>query len=101
MSSCPWSGATSSDLCTTCVQEGRFEGLENGPKQRKINNRLASRCYGREAQQFGTALKSGRSGLSATPAAAIKATSPMRYARDEPPTPPRCMVASKPDGSHS
>src|SRR3981189_2016049 len=31
-----------SDLCTTCVQEGGFEGPENGPKQRRINNRLLS-----------------------------------------------------------
>src|SRR5271170_5457729 len=30
------------DLCTTCVQEGGFEGPENGPKQRRINNRLLS-----------------------------------------------------------
>jgi hypothetical protein len=29
-------------LCTFCVQEGRFEGPENGPKQRRINNRLLS-----------------------------------------------------------
>jgi hypothetical protein len=29
-------------LCTTCVQEGGFEGPENGPKQRRINNRLLS-----------------------------------------------------------
>jgi len=28
------------DLCTSCVQEGGFEGPENGPKQRRINNRL-------------------------------------------------------------
>jgi len=27
-------------LRTTCVQEGGFEGPENGPKQRRINNRL-------------------------------------------------------------
>jgi hypothetical protein len=38
----PWSGATSSELCTSCVQEGGFEGPENGPKQRRINNRLLS-----------------------------------------------------------
>jgi hypothetical protein len=31
-----------SDLCTTCVQEGGFEGPEYGPKQRRINNRLLS-----------------------------------------------------------
>src|SRR5437660_8456276 len=30
------------DLCTSCVQEGGFEGPENGPKQRRINNRLLS-----------------------------------------------------------
>jgi len=30
------------DLCTTCVQEGGFDGPENGPKQRRINNRLLS-----------------------------------------------------------
>src|ERR1700674_1412372 len=30
------------DLGTTCVQEGGFEGPENGPKQRRINNRLLS-----------------------------------------------------------
>src|SRR6266699_3117698 len=30
------------DLCTVCVQEGGFEGPENGPKQRRINNRLLS-----------------------------------------------------------
>jgi len=30
------------DLCTTCVQEGGFEGPEIGPKQRRINNRLLS-----------------------------------------------------------
>jgi hypothetical protein len=30
------------DLCTTYVQEGGFEGPENGPKQRRINNRLLS-----------------------------------------------------------
>ena len=29
-------------LCTSCVQEGGFEGPENGPKQRRINNRLLS-----------------------------------------------------------
>jgi len=29
-------------LCTNCVQEGGFEGPENGPKQRRINNRLLS-----------------------------------------------------------
>ena len=29
-------------LCTVCVQEGGFEGPENGPKQRRINNRLLS-----------------------------------------------------------
>src|SRR5438046_6847543 len=29
-------------LCTTCVQEGGFEGPKNGPKQRRINNRLLS-----------------------------------------------------------
>ena len=29
-------------LSTTCVQEGGFEGPENGPKQRRINNRLLS-----------------------------------------------------------
>jgi len=29
-------------LCTTCVQEGGLEGPENGPKQRRINNRLLS-----------------------------------------------------------
>src|SRR5438874_1191322 len=29
-------------LCTFCVQEGGFEGPENGPKQRRINNRLLS-----------------------------------------------------------
>ena len=29
-------------LCTTCVQERSFEGPENGPKQRRINNRLLS-----------------------------------------------------------
>src|SRR5882762_3123530 len=28
--------------CTVCVQEGGFEGPENGPKQRRINNRLLS-----------------------------------------------------------
>src|SRR5712691_673868 len=33
---------TVSDLCTSCVQEGGFEGPENGPKQRRINNRLLS-----------------------------------------------------------
>ena len=33
---------TVNDLCTTCVQEGGFEGPENGPKQRRINNRLLS-----------------------------------------------------------
>jgi hypothetical protein len=31
-----------SHLCTSCVQEGGFEGPENGPKQRRINNRLLS-----------------------------------------------------------
>src|SRR5690242_8463947 len=30
------------DLCTSCLQEGGFEGPENGPKQRRINNRLLS-----------------------------------------------------------
>ena len=35
-------GVQSGDLCTTCVQEGGFEGPENGPKQRRINNRLLS-----------------------------------------------------------
>jgi len=29
-------------VCTVCVQEGGFEGPENGPKQRRINNRLLS-----------------------------------------------------------
>src|SRR5437867_12482396 len=29
-------------LCTSCVHEGGFEGPENGPKQRRINNRLLS-----------------------------------------------------------
>src|SRR6266446_3132673 len=29
-------------LCTSCVQEGGSEGPENGPKQRRINNRLLS-----------------------------------------------------------
>jgi hypothetical protein len=29
-------------LCTSCVQEGGFEGPENGPKQRRIYNRLLS-----------------------------------------------------------
>src|SRR2546422_9688549 len=33
---------SSHDLCTSCVQEGGFEGPENGPKQRRINNRLLS-----------------------------------------------------------
>ena len=28
-------------LCTTCVQEKCSEGPENGPKQRRINNRQA------------------------------------------------------------
>src|SRR5882762_170691 len=31
-----------SDLCTTCVQEGGFEGPEKGIKQRRINKRLLS-----------------------------------------------------------
>ena len=35
-------GVQSGNLCTTCVQEGGFEGPENGPKQRRINNRLLS-----------------------------------------------------------
>ena len=30
------------DLCTGCVQEGGFEGPENGLMQRRINNRLLS-----------------------------------------------------------
>jgi hypothetical protein len=30
------------DLWTSCVQQGGFEGPENGPKQRRINNRLLS-----------------------------------------------------------
>src|SRR5437660_8077936 len=29
-------------LCTSCVHEGGFERPENGPKQRRINNRLLS-----------------------------------------------------------
>src|SRR5882762_8280170 len=33
---------SSQRLCTSCVQEGGFEGPENGPKQRRINNRLLS-----------------------------------------------------------
>ena len=35
-------GVQSTRLCTGCVQEGGFEGPENGPKQRRINNRLLS-----------------------------------------------------------
>src|SRR5258708_10639116 len=35
-------GVQAVDLCTSCVQEGGFEGPENGPKQRRINNRLLS-----------------------------------------------------------
>src|SRR6266404_254824 len=35
-------GVQSTRLCTGCVQEGEFEGPENGPKQRRINNRLLS-----------------------------------------------------------
>jgi hypothetical protein len=30
------------EQCTSCVQEGGFEGPENGTKQRRINNRLLS-----------------------------------------------------------
>ena len=30
------------DFVYNCVQEGEFEGPENGPKQRRINNRLLS-----------------------------------------------------------
>src|ERR1700693_1275952 len=39
---CATLGVHPSDLGTTCVQEGGFEGPENGPKQRRINNRLLS-----------------------------------------------------------
>ena len=39
---CLIEGVQSGDLRTTCVQEGRFEGPENGPKQPRINNRLLS-----------------------------------------------------------
>ncbi|HMH79310.1 MAG TPA: hypothetical protein VK514_03760, partial [Candidatus Acidoferrum sp.] len=37
---CLTEGVQSINLCTTCVQEGGFEGPEIGPKQRRINNRL-------------------------------------------------------------
>jgi len=37
---CLTEGVQSEDLCTTCVQEGGFEGPEIGPKQRRLNNRL-------------------------------------------------------------
>src|SRR5467141_5284149 len=37
-----WHVPRGGDLCTSCVQEGGFEGPENGPKQRRINNRLLS-----------------------------------------------------------
>src|SRR5258708_5820558 len=39
---CLTEGVQSGILCTTCVQEGGFEGPEIGPKQRRINNRLLS-----------------------------------------------------------
>lgn len=39
-----------------CVQEGGFEGPENGPKQRRINNRLLSyRPHDREGELHTTA----------------------------------------------
>ncbi len=38
-----WHVPRRGDSCTSCVQEGGFEGgPENGPKQRRINNRLLS-----------------------------------------------------------
>ena len=39
---CLTAGVHPTILCTSCVQEGGFEGPENGPKQRRINNRLLS-----------------------------------------------------------
>src|SRR5260370_32846964 len=39
---CAIQGVHPTILCTSCVQEGGFEGPENGPKQRRINNRLLS-----------------------------------------------------------
>src|SRR3982075_965052 len=39
---CAILGVHPNGVCTTCVQEGGFEGPENGPKQRRINNRLLS-----------------------------------------------------------
>src|SRR3984893_8038140 len=39
---CAISGVHPMRLCTSCVQEGGFEGPENGSKQRRINNRLLS-----------------------------------------------------------
>jgi hypothetical protein len=35
-------GSRGFKLSTTCVQNSGFEGLENAPKQRRINNRLLS-----------------------------------------------------------